>query len=174
MYEWHIHIIISTCYGVALVSRNDKIIGLFCKRALLKRRYPAKETYDLINPTDCSHSISVTLDTYMSCVYMTWVLTHNMCLLHVTYMHTTHMLHNSSRVRFLSSSVLQRVAVCCSVLQCVAVCFSVLQHVIVCYSVLQRVAVCCSVLQYVAVCCSVDFMVRSELIVRETSVVHDA
>jgi len=32
-------------YRVALVSRIDKIIGLFCKRALLKRRYFAKETY---------------------------------------------------------------------------------------------------------------------------------
>ena len=32
-------------YGVALVSRIDKMIGLFCKRALQKRRYSAKETY---------------------------------------------------------------------------------------------------------------------------------
>ena len=31
-------------YGVASVSRIDQIIGLFCKRALLKRRYSAKET----------------------------------------------------------------------------------------------------------------------------------
>ena len=29
-------------YGVALVSRIDKIIGLFCKRALQKRQYSAK------------------------------------------------------------------------------------------------------------------------------------
>ena len=34
-------------YGVALVSRIDKIIGLFCKRVLQKRRYSAKETYNL-------------------------------------------------------------------------------------------------------------------------------
>ena len=33
-------------YGVALVSSIDKIIGLFCNRALLKRRYSAKETYN--------------------------------------------------------------------------------------------------------------------------------
>jgi len=44
-------------YGVASVSRIDKIIGLFCKRALQKRRYSAKETYNLIDPTDCSHPI---------------------------------------------------------------------------------------------------------------------
>jgi len=52
------------------------------------------------------------------------------------------------------SSVLQRVAVCCSVLQCVALRCSVLQCVVVFSSVLQRVAACCSVLQCVAVRCS--------------------
>ena len=31
--------------GVATISRLLKMIGLFCKRALLKRRYSAKETY---------------------------------------------------------------------------------------------------------------------------------
>jgi len=45
-------------YGVALVSRIDKFIGLFCKRALWNRRYSAKETYNLIEPTDRSHPIS--------------------------------------------------------------------------------------------------------------------
>ena len=35
-----------------------KIIGLFCKKALLKRRYSAKEPYNLIDPTNCSHPIS--------------------------------------------------------------------------------------------------------------------
>jgi hypothetical protein len=39
------HVLIK--YGVASVSRIDKIIGLFCKRALSKRRYSAKETYNL-------------------------------------------------------------------------------------------------------------------------------
>ena len=34
-------------YGVALVSRIDTIIGLFGKRALQKRQYSAKETYNL-------------------------------------------------------------------------------------------------------------------------------
>ena len=45
-------------YGVASVSRIDKIIGLFCKRDLLKRRYSAQETYDFIDPTNHSHPIS--------------------------------------------------------------------------------------------------------------------
>ena len=50
-------VLVLCCYGVALVNRIDKIIGLFCKRALQKRRYSAKETYNLIDPTDRSHPI---------------------------------------------------------------------------------------------------------------------
>jgi len=37
----------SLCYGVALVSRIDKMTDVFCKRALYKRQYSAKETYNL-------------------------------------------------------------------------------------------------------------------------------
>ena len=51
-------------YGVALVSRIDKILGLFCKRTLLKKLYSAKETYNLIDPTNRSHptpDVSLTL-----------------------------------------------------------------------------------------------------------------
>ena len=44
-------------YGVASVSRIDEILGLFCKRALYKRQYPAKETFNFIDPTDRSHLI---------------------------------------------------------------------------------------------------------------------
>ena len=60
-------------YGVALVSRIDKIIGLFCKRALQKRRYSAKQTYNFINPTDRSHLyiyiyIFFYIDTLAQCI----------------------------------------------------------------------------------------------------------
>jgi len=49
---------ISTCiYGVALVSRIDKITALFCKRDPEKRRYSAKGSYNFIDPTDRSHCI---------------------------------------------------------------------------------------------------------------------
>jgi len=54
----HQNILFCTWYGMALVCRIDKMIGLFCKRALQKRQYSAKETYDVIDPTDCSHPIS--------------------------------------------------------------------------------------------------------------------
>ena len=45
-------------YGVASISRLLKIIGLFCKRALWKRRYSTKETYDFKEPTNGSHPIA--------------------------------------------------------------------------------------------------------------------
>ena len=40
--------------GVASVSSIDQIIGLFCKRALQKRLYSAKDTYNLNTPTNRS------------------------------------------------------------------------------------------------------------------------
>jgi len=44
-------------YGVATISRLLKIIGLLCKRALYKRRYSAKETYNFKETTNRSHLI---------------------------------------------------------------------------------------------------------------------
>ena len=46
-------------YGVASTSRLLKIIGLFCKRALCKRGYSAKETYNFKEPTNRSHPMEV-------------------------------------------------------------------------------------------------------------------
>jgi len=51
----------------------DKITGLFCKRALLKRRYSAKETYNLIDPTNQSHPICHLFGWVMSLVSMSYV-----------------------------------------------------------------------------------------------------
>jgi len=44
-------------YGVATVSRIDKIIGLFCRILSLLEGSFAKETYNLIDPTNQSHPI---------------------------------------------------------------------------------------------------------------------
>ena len=44
-------------YGVATTRRLLKITGLFCKRALQKRLYSAKETYNFKEPTNHSHPI---------------------------------------------------------------------------------------------------------------------
>ena len=46
-------------YGVAAISRLLKIIGLCCRRALWKRRYSAKETYDFQEPNKRSHPIAL-------------------------------------------------------------------------------------------------------------------
>jgi len=43
--------------GVATVSWIDNIIGLFCKRALEKRRHSAEETCISIEPTNRSHPV---------------------------------------------------------------------------------------------------------------------
>jgi len=43
---------------VATISRLLQIIGLFCKRALLKRLYSAKETCNVKDPTNRSDLIS--------------------------------------------------------------------------------------------------------------------
>ena len=53
----YIYYVYRNMYGVALGSRIDKIIGLFCKRALQKRLYSAKETCNFIDPTNRSHPI---------------------------------------------------------------------------------------------------------------------
>jgi len=43
---------VTFCYGVAKISRLLIMLGLFCKRALLKRRYSAKKTYNFKKPTN--------------------------------------------------------------------------------------------------------------------------
>jgi len=48
----HLH-----CYGVATVSRIDKIIGLFCRILSLLQGSFAKKTCDLIDHTNQSHPI---------------------------------------------------------------------------------------------------------------------
>jgi len=43
-------------YGVATVSRIDKIIGLFCRISSLLLGSFVKETYNLIDPTNRYHA----------------------------------------------------------------------------------------------------------------------
>jgi len=52
-------------YGVASISRLLKITGLFCKRALFRRRYSAKETCHFKQPTNRSHPIHKNTDTIL-------------------------------------------------------------------------------------------------------------
>ena len=46
-------------YRVTTISRLLKIIGVFCKRAIQKRLYSAKETYNFKEPTKRSHPIRI-------------------------------------------------------------------------------------------------------------------
>ena len=57
-----IHVFFRGYYGVATISRLLKIIGLFCKRALQKRRIFFKETCNFKEPTDRSHPITLILE----------------------------------------------------------------------------------------------------------------
>jgi len=47
-------------YGVAPISKLPKIIRLFCKRALQKRLFSAKDTHNFKEPSNRSHPISPT------------------------------------------------------------------------------------------------------------------
>jgi len=57
----HIWLVVFTrgciVYKVAMISRLLQIIGLFCKRALWKRRYSAKQIHNFKEPTKRSHPI---------------------------------------------------------------------------------------------------------------------
>jgi len=65
-------------YGVVTMSRRFKIIGLFCKRVLQKRRYSAEETYNFKAPTNRSHNIT---DWFIDDFVVSGVSFFNMCIL---------------------------------------------------------------------------------------------
>ena len=99
--------------GVATISRLLKIINLFCKRALQKRRYSAKETYNFKKPTsrshprECVHSVTRRcMNTYVRdiCLQQTHIFViqmHKYMYIYIhTYTHTyiyihTHRMHTS-------------------------------------------------------------------------------
>jgi len=83
---WHSYL----CYAVAATSRLLKIISLFCKRDLYKRRYSAKETNNFEEPTNRSHPICIYIYTYI-CIYIMYIcsdthLQHLCMCIHVVYM----------------------------------------------------------------------------------------
>jgi len=130
-----------------------KIIGLFCKRDLQKRRYSAKETYNWIDPTDRSHPVCVTW------LIQRCVMTKITCMRWLIHVYKVTRCLISMRVVFIcmrSSGSLR----CCSALPCVAVRCSVLQHVAVSYSYvwghshilngIRSSATCCNTLQHTA------------------------
>jgi len=124
---------------VALVSRIDKIIGLFCKSALSKRRYSAKENYNLIDPTNPSHPVVPCCRSLLRALF--WV----------SFVWTGPLERASVVCLFcvaLRCSALHCIAVCCRALQCVDLSSftSFYSGSLSCCTVLQCVAPCCSVL----------------------------
>jgi len=73
----------TTSYGVATI-RLLKIIGLFCKKSLLKSLYSAKETYNFKEPTNCSHPIALLITLAPTNILLYYLA----CLLHVYSMFT--------------------------------------------------------------------------------------
>jgi len=53
------HTSVRSSYGVASVSRIDKIIGFFCRMSSLLQGSFAKETCNFIDPANRSHPIAV-------------------------------------------------------------------------------------------------------------------
>jgi len=101
-YGLHVYVnVLLYSYGVASVSRIDKIIGLFCKRAVYKGLYSAKETCNLIDPTNRSHPINTKI-----CIYLTHTHTHA-----YTRMHTYEQSHTARQSSFM-------ICTCISTISC--------------------------------------------------------
>ena len=66
-YHQQLHIVF---YGVATISRLLKIIRLFCKKALQRRLYSAKETYNFKEPTHRSHPIPIDLQLHVCMIQL--------------------------------------------------------------------------------------------------------
>jgi len=83
----------SFLYGVATVSRNDYIIGLFSRILSLLQGSFAKETYNLIDPINRSHPIgSQGNQCPVWHIIVDWSChTHEWVMLHTWMSHVTHM-----------------------------------------------------------------------------------
>jgi len=78
-----IYAILLNAYKVATISRIPKNIGLFCKRALKKRLYSAKETCIFKEPTNHSHPTRSWYAIKQG-LYSKWVMS-RICMRHVTH-----------------------------------------------------------------------------------------
>jgi len=93
---------------MATISRLLKIIGLFCKRALQKRRNSANETYHLKEPTNRSHPIRTVRHDILICV--TWLI--DMCVTRLVVMRDRTHLFGWIAVRFLKPRVIWLIGMC--------------------------------------------------------------
>ena len=127
--------------GVASISMLHKIIGLFCKRAIQKRRYSAKDTYNFKEPTNRSHPIADTL--WMGHVThhaYEWVMWH-IWMGHVAHTHRWYRVLKLGRgPNSLQSPVRQEscvsVCVCARAYACIHICVHVCRWVCGCVCML--------------------------------------
>jgi len=170
-----LHVRLWWLYGVALVTRMDKIIALFCKRDLQKRRHSAKETYNFIDPTDRSHPICDSMwlcDSVCDSIFSMW-LCDSICdsrKTRGTYVSLVPccgvvdawrgQLQKDVKTKLAKSSA--QWSECCNVLHCGAMR----------YTVSQVLEARCSVLQCVAVCCRQYAWLQSEECLREHTHTH--
>jgi len=119
-------------YGVASISRLLKITGLFFNRALLKRLYSAKETYNLIEPTHRSHPIRNSYVSFCrsSIAWPCFFLSHHIFWLILNIVHTIQYV----LILNMMYSIRLFVCVCVCVCVCVWVCVCVFVCVWVCVS----------------------------------------
>ena len=75
-------------YGVAPSSRLLKIVGLFCKRALLNRWYSAKMTCNFKEPTNRSHPIWSKRISWIIYVHICACVCVCVCVIHTYYVYT--------------------------------------------------------------------------------------
>jgi len=120
-------------YGVAYVSRTDKLIGLFCKRALWKRLYSAIQTCNLIDPANRSHPIVK----YMS-----------LCDNLHTPIYETYC--NALQRTATHCNTLRRTETHCDALRRTATHCDALQHTAIHCNALQHTAIHCNALEYTA------------------------
>ena len=97
-------------YGVATTSSLLKITSLFCKRALWKRRYSAKETCNFKEPTNGSPPIVASWLLKKSTVSVLFSQTH-------THTHTHTYIHTHIGVLVVISLFMQRTSTHCDTLQ---------------------------------------------------------
>ena len=124
------------------------MIGLFCKRALKKRRYSAKETYHFKEPTNRSHPIRLRTVAINTLQHTATPLQHT-----ATHCKTLQRICLPQKsfyicLRTVANSTLQHTATHCNTLQHTATRCNTLQHTATHCNTLQHTATHCNTLQH--------------------------
>ena len=144
---------------MASVSRIDQFIGFFCKRALIKRRYSAKDTYNLIDRTNRSQLIMTLSNEGVSTAIQVHAFQHTRTVpvprgkLHNNKTRRTVTLYVSSH-HTLHGNTLRHTATHCNTPRLTATHCDTLQHTAIHYDTRQHTATHCNTLQHTATHCN--------------------